>query len=152
MNCQTKRNIKTNPNIEHVFSQFFNTALGDLAKNVEQKVVTSQPLSNLKTLDDRFVLELGLPGIQKSEISISAHNNILNIKHVAPSEETIVDDEKKKFRLREFNYSGFSKSFKLPKSVDVTKISAAMENGILHITLMKKEEAIPAAPQTIEIV
>lgn len=147
MNCQTKRNIKTSPSIEHVFSQFFNTAVGDLANNVEQKTVKSQPLSNLKKLDDRFVLELGLPGIQKSNISISAHTGVLTVKHAAATTAA----ETRNFRLREFDYTGFKKSFRLPKSVDPKRISATMENGILHITLMKKEEAIPTPPQTIKI-
>jgi len=55
------------------------------------------------------------------------------------------------YRLREFNYAGFSKSFRLPEEVDTDKVTASFDNGVLSISLDKKEEALPVAPRTVEI-
>ncbi|MCD4745899.1 MAG: Hsp20/alpha crystallin family protein [Bacteroidales bacterium] len=48
---------------------------------------------------------------------------------------------KKNYTRKEFAYGSFSRSFTLPKSIDVDKIKANYENGIMDITLPKKEEA-----------
>ena len=60
-------------------------------------------------------------------------------------------DSKMKFRRREFNFSTFKKSFHLSDQINKEKINAAYENGVLRITLDKKEEAKEKEPRTISI-
>jgi HSP20 family protein len=51
----------------------------------------------------------------------------------------------------EFNYSSFSRSFQIPEGVDVNKINASHKNGVLKITLPKRDEYKKHAPRAIEI-
>ncbi len=55
-------------------------------------------------------------------------------------------------RRKEFNYNSFKRSFTLPKTVDKEGINASYENGVLHLTLPKKEEVkIEEKGRVIEI-
>ena len=52
---------------------------------------------------------------------------------------------------REFSYSSFQRSFALPNTVDAEKISASYKDGVLHLTIPKKEEAKEKPARTIKI-
>ena len=74
----------------------------------------------------------------KDDFKINLDNNILTIS-------AEVDDAKreegKNYSRKEFYYGSFSRSFTLPKTIDLENIKAEYENGILKIALPKKEEA-----------
>lgn len=55
------------------------------------------------------------------------------------------------YTRREFNYNEFSRTFRLPKTIDTTKVEASFNNGILVLTLAKKEEAKEQPARKIEI-
>ena len=60
--------------------------------------------------------------------------------------------QQENFTRREFSYQSFQRSFELPKNVvDEDKISARYENGLLHLSIPKKEEAKQRPPRMIEI-
>jgi len=70
------------------------------------------------------------------------------------SSEKQVENETKEgeqFTKREFSYQSFSRSFTLPHTADGDKIEAAYDNGILKVSIPKKEEAKPKPARTIEI-
>jgi HSP20 family protein len=104
------------------------------------------PRVNIKEEMGSFILELATPGLKKSEISLNVEKDVLKISHKTEGENTEINYSK-----REFNYAGFEKSFILPESVDVEKISANMDNGILMVNIPKKEEAIDKGPKEIKI-
>ena len=118
-----------------------------IADFAEQKHFTN-PATNVLTFDDRYELELALPGFSKEDIDIEIDNELLKIS----AREKDVDKEVKlNYRLREFNYTGFNKSFTLPDSADGQKIKANFHDGILFVTIPKKEEAIPQPSRKINI-
>jgi HSP20 family protein len=67
---------------------------------------------------------------------------------ISSEKEENKEETDKKFTRREYSYSSFSRSFTLPEEINKDSIDAKYEDGVLHITLPRKEEAkAPAAKQ-----
>lgn len=139
--------VNTVPHFGNFVNELFNTAVGDVIQKSEHRFFTN-PATNVITFDDRYELEVALPGFSKNDIEIEVDNDVLEIS----SKEISKDDAPKlNYRLREFNYAGFKKSFKLPESADGQKVKAKFNQGLLLITIPKKEEAIPQPSRKIDI-
>lgn len=109
----------------------------------------NMPAVNIRETDDSFVVEVAAPGMKKSDFDINLDNNLLTI-----SSEHKVEDESSdngNYTRREFSYTSFRRTFTLPDSVDAEAIKARYNDGILHLTLPKKEEAKLKPARTIEI-
>ncbi|TYA59000.1 Hsp20/alpha crystallin family protein [Formosa maritima] len=121
--------------LPNVFPSSFNTGM-------------SLPKVNIKEKSDSFVVEMAIPGIKKSDLQIDIDNNNLCI-----SSETKEETEQKEdnYTRKEFGYSSFKRTFTLPESVDDSKIDAVYFDGILNITLPKKEEAKKKPIRTIKV-
>lgn len=107
------------------------------------------PPVNVRETDAAFNLELIAPGLTKEDFSIEVNNGLLTISSEIKAENTA--HEEGKFTRREFTQSSFKRSFTLPETVNEDAINAAYTNGILQLTLPKKEEALPKAKRAIEI-
>ena len=109
----------------------------------------STPAVNVKETDDEFMIEVAAPGLDKKDFKVDVDNNVLSIS----SEKEFKDEEKQdsRYMRREFGYASFSRSFSLPEAVDAEKIKAKHKDGILMITIPKKEEAKRKPPKQIEI-
>lgn len=148
MNCHTtKRKVRTTPSFDHAFNTFFNSALGDLIHDSASKKNLSRPATNVIQLTDKYILQVALPGFAKEDVGISIEDEVLTVSDIREQPNKAATN----YRLREFNYSGFSKSYKVPEEVDQEKVTASFSDGVLTIELTKKEEALPQAPRTIEI-
>ena len=110
----------------------------------------NQPATNVFETDKDFRIELLLPGFPKEDVQINYHKNLLTIK-VDKEEAKEEKSEEFKYARREFGSFNFEKNFKVPNSVDSENISAKFENGVLHLVLPKKEEAVEKAPVDIKI-
>ncbi len=119
-------------------SPFFRMLLND---DKSFRSATSQstftPRVNVHESADNFEIELAVPGFAKENIDIKLEKNKLSVK--GKRELTNV----KKSHIEEFSYREFSKSFSLNDEIDVNVISAKLTDGILTITLNKKEEKKP---------
>ena len=115
-----------NKNLGAEFMSNFNTGITLPAVNV------------LDTAND-YLVEMAIPGLKKSDFDISIDNDILSISAEVKSEYEDVENEN--YTRREFGYSSFKRTFTLPESVETDKISARYEDGILKVTLPKREEA-----------
>ena len=146
-----RRSVITVPRLDNFVNEFFNTAIGDVVNKSETKHFTN-PATNVVEYDDKFVLSIALPGYSKTDLTIKVDDLLLKISDKkANTEQPEEEAPKEKYRLREFNYGGFSKTFKLPKTANPLKISASVELGVLTIEISKKKEAIPQAPREIKI-
>ena len=85
--------------------------------------------------DNKYYIELDAPGFDKKDINIEVKDGYLTIK---ASKETEDKEETKNYIRRERVVGSFTKSFALG-DVDTDKIDAKFENGILNITVPKKE-------------
>ncbi len=102
----------------------------------------SIPAVNIKENFANFVIEVAVPGLQREKIAIEVEENLLKISSEVSNEkeETNKTEDNTKFTRKEFNYSKFKRSFTLPDSVNVDEINATYKEGILTITIPKKEE------------
>ena len=102
--------------------------------------------TNIFETEKDFRVELVLPGFKKEEISLNYHNDLLTVKAEKQAEEA-----KNNYLRREFGAKNVEKQFNIPDTINVKKIDAKFENGILEIILPKKEEAVEKAPLAISI-
>ncbi len=93
------------------------------------------PLADLREKDGKFVIEIELPGVKKEDIHITATEREIEVKASFKKE---VKEERKGYLRRERRYEGFYRKFVLPEEIDVEKIKATYENGILRIEAEKK--------------
>ncbi len=96
------------------------------------------PLANILEHPDSFELDLAAPGLKKDDFKIHLENNVLTISSEISDEQV---EETKNYTRKEFHYSSFSRSFTLPRSVDLDKIKADYDSGILKVILPKKDDA-----------
>jgi HSP20 family protein len=98
------------------------------------------PAVNIKETDDDFQVEVAVPGKKKEDFTIELDQNVLTIssedKH--EKEETSKDG---KYTRKEFNYSSFKRAFTLPETVEQQKIKAVYNEGVLNISVPKREES-----------
>lgn len=94
---------------------------------------------------NEIVLEAELPGMKPEDVNISIENNILTIHGERKFEKK---DEGDNFHRVERSYGSFTRSFTLPPTVQSENAQAEFENGVLRLTLAKREEA---KPRRIEI-
>ena len=107
------------------------------------------PSVNIKEDADAYILDLAAPGYTKSEFDIKLNNNTLTISSEKKQEDNAEKDEK--YTTKEFSFKSFKRSFTLPLTVDREQISASYENGILSLSIPKKEEAKPKPEKQIDI-
>jgi len=106
------------------------------------------PRVNIFETDDAYRIELAAPGLKKEDYKIQLNNDVLSIS--AEKSETKTD-ESEKCTKKEFSYTSFSRSFTLPESADKDSISAKTDDGILKISVKKKDESIVKPSREIEI-
>lgn len=106
---------------------------------------TYKPAANVREDENNYMLELALPGFSKEEIAIKFEDEVLTITAGRQPKE---DEKGPKYTWNEFGYkSRYERSFQLPETVNADQISAAFNNGILQVTLPKKEVQAPAVKQ-----
>ena len=108
-----------------------------------------RPQTNIIENENGYTIELAVPGIDKNNVEIKVEKDQLIIS--SSKKEESETTEKDNYTRREFNYSAFSQTFHLPETIDREAITANYNDGILAITLNKKEEAKVKAAKTIEI-
>lgn len=108
------------------------------------------PAVNIKESETEFAVELAAPGKKKEDFNIEVDDNVLTISAEAKNERQ-EKDEKGRYTRREFSYSSFKRAFTLPETVNEADIKASYEDGVLYITLPKREEALPKPKRMIEI-
>jgi len=109
---------------------------------------TTLPAVNIKESGEAFEIDVAAPGYEKSDIKIEMNEDLLTVSSNKKLDEEKTEGE---YTKREFSYQSFLRTFTLPETVDAEKISAVYENGILKITIPKKEEAKVKPARTIDI-
>ena len=85
-----------------------------------------------------LVLKADLPDMKREDIKVSFENDVLTIEGT----RTMVSEvEREHYHRLERGYGNFRRSFTLPRNVDASKVSAAYLDGVLTVTLPRREEA-----------
>lgn len=122
--------------------------MSNYSRGSEQEGFTSgawNPHVDIFENKDQIVLEAELPGLKPEDVNISIENNVLTLHGERKFEKK---DENDNFHRVERSYGSFTRSFTLPPTVSSENANAEFENGILRLTLAKREEA---KPRRIEI-
>ncbi len=147
----------SNSFLPNSFSEFFDQ---DFLSNGLNKFGSELvlPAVNISENENEHLIEVSAAGYTKDQFNIEMEDNKLTISAEMKEEKEEKSDESsdKKFdkstakedkkqtyySRREFRSSSFKRSFTLPKNVDSENIAASYENGILKLTLPKKDEVI----------
>jgi HSP20 family protein len=109
---------------------------------------SSSPLVNIKQAEDKYSVEMSVPGFDKNDFNIELNQNELII---SSEKEENKEHEGEKYTRKEFRYQSFRRSFTLPETVDGDKISAQYKDGVLYVDIPKREEAKPKLPKQIAV-
>lgn len=110
----------------------------------------SSPAVNIKDTAESYEIEVAAPGMKKENFSVNLDNSVLTISSEAHSLNGDMD-KAGNYTRREFNYHSFRRAFTLPESVASENISAQYRDGVLYISIPKKEEAKLKPVRMIEI-
>src|SRR4051812_11253657 len=122
------------------FHREFDTALGRFFGGGDGGQVRWAPFGvDVREDADHIYVEAELPGFRKDDIDITLENQTLTIS--AERKET--EEKKGDYLLNERRYQRFLRSFTLPPTVDEKKVDAKLNDGVLNITLNKREESKP---------
>lgn len=95
---------------------------------------------NLRETDKTYEMELVAPGLKKEDFKLHVSNDMLTISFEQADEQK-EESKTEGWLRREYKQQSFTRSFSLDDTVDVNKIAASYQNGILYLTLPKKENA-----------
>jgi HSP20 family protein len=98
------------------------------------------PAIDVVEQDDAFVVTCDLPGVDMKDLEVNIANNVLTIKGEKKDSREVKDA---KVYRQESWFGSFQRTLSLPDIVDPDKIEAVMKDGVLKITLPKKEEVKP---------
>lgn len=98
------------------------------------------PAVDLEESDDKYTLKVDLPGVDKKDIELTVEDNSIAIK--GEKKEERKDKDKGALRTERF-YGRFYREVAFPLGIDNSKITADYTNGVLQITVPKKEETKP---------
>ncbi|MNL35922.1 Spore protein SP21 [compost metagenome] len=132
------RTRNTAPYFNNVFDSLFSEALN---KNL---TVNKIPGVNILETEADYKIELAAPGLTKEDFQINLKKDTLS---VWAEKKTTEVEAGKDYTRKEFDYYSFARSFVLPESVDGDKITAEYTNGILNITIGKKDESKSATKE-----
>jgi HSP20 family protein len=138
-NCAPARNW--NP----VYHAPFNRDWNNIGWNVRN---TAFPAANIVETEDNFTIELSVPGFRKTDFKIKIEDNIMTISGEFKADQA---NENSRYTRYEFARDSFNRRFRLSKWVDASGIQASYEDGILLVTIPKKEEAKSRPAREIEI-
>lgn len=114
---------------------------------ISDRMVSRVPAVNIAETADAYEIELAAPGLERGDFKINVDRDVLTVS-AEKKHENVSDD--KKFSKREYSYTSFARSFTLPDSIDHGKIDATYQNGVLKVTVGKREEA-KVASRLIEV-
>lgn len=106
------------------------------------------PAVNISETDQSYTISLAAPGMKKEDFVINLDGNALNIRC---EKESKTEEKESRYTRKEYNYSSFSRSFTLPEEVSRENIQASYTDGLLSVTLPKKEEAKRVHTKSISI-
>jgi len=124
-----------NPNwtaIDNLFNDFFE---GEFTSRKISKTATV-PSANIAETEHRFQIELAIPGKKKEEFQIELDEDLLSVSVETSDHEK---EDSKKYNNREFDYTRFKRSFRIPELANKDEVGANYKDGILTIIIPKLE-------------
>ena len=138
------------PSLPKFFDDFFTKEFFDWENGNFSSTNTTVPAVNIRETDDSYLVEMAAPGMDKKDFHIELQDNVLTISSELKREHKSTEDDR--WLRREFSYQSFQRSIQLNKEVvDDAKIKATYKDGMLQLTIPKKEEAKVKPPKRIAV-
>lgn len=96
------------------------------------------PLVDIRETEDALLMHAELPGIDKKDIKVDIKDGVLSLSGERKYEKDITEENVHRI---ERSYGKFSRSFSLPRNIDVDKVKAEIKDGVLELRLPKHEGA-----------
>jgi len=125
-------------NLQNQFNRIFNDSLRNQAE--ESALTTWAPAVDIYETPNELVVKADLPDVNENDIDVRVENNLLTIRGERKFEKSVSEEN---YLRVERTYGAFSRSFSLPNTVNAEAIGAEYKNGVLTVTLPKREESKP---------
>src|ERR1043165_7270830 len=126
--------------VNTLLSQDMGRWLDDEFWGLTNRVTPATVPVNIRETDKTYEVEVMAPGLQKSDFKILLDGKQLHVSFEHKEQEQ-QGEEKEGYIRQEYRHQSFSRSFTLDETVDANKIAASYTDGVLHLTVPKKEEA-----------
>ena len=126
---------------DRLFREAFAPRLGD----AELSTRSWAPAVDIYETEDAIILKAELPGIDSKDAEVRVEDNTLYLKGERKFEKEVNEQN---YHRVERSYGSFARSFSLPNSINADKVKAEYKDGMLTLTMPKREEA---KPKTIKI-
>jgi HSP20 family protein len=133
----TKALTRMNDMFPDMFEDFFKPWNERFSGNMWGKMLTV-PAVNVTEDDKSFTLSLAAPGLKKEDFHIQMDGTMLTI---SSEKEEQKEEKDERMTRNEYNFTSFTRTFSVPEDIEMEKIVANYENGVLNLMLPKKEEA-----------
>jgi HSP20 family protein len=98
------------------------------------------PPIDLSETEDSYVLEADVPGLNKEDLELVVVDNLVTIKGERKHQS---EARREGYHRFERQYGSFQRTFEIPGGFKADAVQAAFENGVLRVTLPKREESKP---------
>jgi len=122
------------------YPRMFDNLLQDFVVGDFTSAVKSFPAIDVAEHENEFVLLAEMPGVKKEDLKLTVENNALTLSGMRKPYEIPQDA---RVLLNEVRVREFSRSIEFPSDVEVDKIAAELQNGLLRVVLPKAEAAKP---------
>jgi len=116
------------------------TDLLDRSTTRDSNLTTWAPAADIYETEHELVVKVDLPDVHPKELDIRVENNILTIRGERKFENKVTENN---YLRVERSYGSFARSFALASTVNAEAIQADYQNGVLALTIPKREEAKP---------
>lgn len=106
---------------------------------------TTLPAVNISEDDKGYGVEVVAPGFKKDDFRIKVDDDVLTIS--AETKQEAKEGNGREYSRREYSYSSFTRSFRLPENAKDDAISARYDNGILHLEIPKTTKETKATKE-----
>lgn len=116
------------------FDRFFDTMLFN-PKRIDDRIV-SGPRMDVADMGDKIEIKAELPGMDEKDVKLTYADDVLTL---SGERQQTVEENSKGYYLKEISSGSFSRSIRLPKNLDISKIDAVFKKGVLTIVIPKVE-------------
>ena len=124
--------------LQDQFNRLFNESFRNHPE--ESALTTWAPAVDIYETPNELVVKADLPDVNEKDIDVRVENNLLTIRGERKFEKSVSEEN---YLRVERTYGAFSRSFSLPNTVNAESIGAEYKNGVLTVTLPKREESKP---------
>jgi HSP20 family protein len=125
--------------LRRTMDRFFDEPLFETALRWPREEAFSLAL-DVAEKDDSYIVKASVPGVNPEDIEVTLTDNVLTIKGETKEDKEVKEEN---YHLRERHYGSFMRSITLPMAVNVDKIDAVNEHGVLTLTIPKSEAVKP---------